>query len=485
VEPSPRRAPILCALALVALIGLHASASTPDGCASTVPQRLPPPVPPPSHAGIHKIQHVVVVMQENRSFDHYFGTFPGADGIPIRNGHPVVSIPNPATWRCMQPYHDTNLVNVGGLHSETTARADVHGGRMDEFIQQAELFKNEGCTYYPHRPCKVDPLHPDVIGYHTANEIPNYWMYAKRFVLQDHMFEPNFGSSLSAHLYLVSAWSAYCAVPTDPFTCVPRLDPGTALDTDDRGPGPDQDFGWTDLTYLLHRHHVTWRYYISPGTPPDCPDGVTNCPPDDTKQHGTSPLFNPLPDFVTVHQNHQLGNIESSANFFREAGRGSLPDVSWVIPSQSNSEHPAGSIDRGQAWVTRVVNAVMRSPDWSSSAIFVTWDDWGGFYDHVVPPVVDGAGYGIRVPGLVISPYARTGFVDHQVLSFDAYLRFVEDVFLGGERIDPRTDGRPDPRPTVRENVPILGDLVRDFDFTQPPRRPVLLPQYPRGRPGG
>ena len=482
MNPSPRRVAPFCVFALVALTGLYAAASTPSGCAATVPERLPSPQPAPSHAGIHQIRHVIVVMQENRSFDHYFGTYPGADGIPMRDGHPVVSIPNPATWRCMQPFHDTKMVDVGGLHCETTARADVHGGRMDGFIQQAELFKNEGCTYYPTHPCKVDPMRPDVVGYHTAAEVPNYWTYARRFVLQDHMFEPNLGSSLSGHLYLVSAWSAYCPVPTRPMTCVPRLDPGTALDTDDR-PGPDEDFGWTDLTYLLHRHHVSWRYYVSPGTPPDCPDGVTNCPPDDTRQHGTSPLFNPLPDFVTVRQNRQLGNIESSTNFFLQARRGSLPDVSWVIPSQADSEHPAASIAVGQAWVTRVVNAVMRSPDWSSSAIFLTWDDWGGFYDHVVPPVVDGAGYGIRVPGIVISPYARAGFIDHQVLSFDAYLRFIEDVFLGGERIDPRTDGRPDPRPTVRENVRILGDLVRDFDFSQPPRPPVLLRPYPRGRP--
>jgi phospholipase C len=484
VRPTLLRVLALCAAALIVLTVVSVGTSTPSGCVSTVPDRLPPPAPAPSHAGIHKIKHVIVVMQENRSFDSYFGTFPGADGIPMRNGHPIVSVPNPATWTCMQPFHDTNMVNVGGLHSETTALADINGGRMDGFIQQAELFRNEGCTYYPHAPCKVDPMRPDVIGYHTSNEIPNYWTYAKRYVLQDHMFEPNFGSSLSAHLYMVSAWSAYCSVPRDPMTCVPRLDPGTALDTDNR-PGPDEDFGWTDLTYLLHRAGVTWRYYVSPGTPPDCPDGVTNCPPDDTKQHGTSPLFNPLPDFVTVRDNRQLQNIESSANFFKEAEGGSLPDVSWVIPSQGNSEHPAASIARGQAWVTRVIDAVMRSPEWSSSAIFLTWDDWGGFYDHVPPPKVDPAGYGIRVPGLVISPYARTGFVDHQVLSFDAYLRFIEDVFLGGQRIDPRTDGRPDPRPTVRENVRILGDLVRDFDFSQPPRPPVLLRPYPQGRPGG
>jgi hypothetical protein len=101
--------------------------------------------------------------------------------------------------------------------------------------------------------------------------------------------------------------------------------------------------------------------------------------------------------------------------------------------------------------------------------VFLTWDDWGGFYDHVVPPVVDGQGYGIRVPGLVISPFAKHGFIDHQTLSFDAYLKLIEDVFVGGQRLDPKTDGRPDTRPTVRENVKILGDLRNSFDFSTAP----------------
>ena len=122
----------------------------------------------------------------------------------------------------------------------------------------------------------------------------------------------------------------------------------------------------------------------------------------------------------------------------------------------------------------------MKGPDWPSTAIFLAWDDWGGFYDHVVPPTVDENGYGLRVPGLVISPYARQGFVDHQTLSFDAYAKFIEDDFLDGERLDPKTDGRPDRRPDVRESLPILGDLRADFDFSQPPRPPFLLPTDPK-----
>src|SRR5947209_5326629 len=121
----------------------------------------------------------------------------------------------------------------------------------------------------------------------------------------------------------------------------------------------------------------------------------------------------------------------------------------------------------------------MSGADWPSSAIFLTWDDWGGFYDHVAPPRVDQNGYGLRVPGMVISPYARDGFIDHQVLSQDAYLKFLEDDFLAGERIDPRTDGRPDPRPDVRESSAALGNLAHDFDFNQPPAPPFILPTHP------
>src|SRR5262245_36649606 len=170
------------------------------------------------------------------------------------------------------------------------------------------------------------------------------------------------------------------------------------------------------------------------------------------------------------------GEYAINRPYLPAARDGTLPAVSWVIPNGEVSEHPPGLVSVGQRYVTTLVNAVMEGPAWDSTAIFLTWDDWGGFYDHVVPPVVDQNGYGLRVPGLVISPYARRHYVDHQVLSFDAYLKFIEDVFLGGQRLDPATDGRPDPRPDVREDVPQLGNLLADFHFTQMPRRPLVLP---------
>jgi phospholipase C len=198
------------------------------------------------------------------------------------------------------------------------------------------------------------------------------------------------------------------------------------------------------------------------------------------KQNSATPgIWNPLPWFNTVQADHQLGNIQDVSNFYAAAKNGTLPAVSWVVPSGAVSEHPPAPVSYGQSYVTSVINAVMRSPDWDSTAIFLTWDDWGGFYDHVVPPSVDENGYGLRVPGIVISPYAKRGYIDHQTLSFDAYDKFIEDDFLNGQRLNPATDGRPDPRPDVREDEKILGNLTSDFDFSQPPRPPLILPVHP------
>ncbi len=432
-----------------------------------------PSTPTQSNDGIHKIKHIIVIMQENRSFDTYFGTYPGADGIPMQNGVPTVCVNDPQTKQCVKPYHDSQDLNHGGPHGEPNATADINGGKMDGFINQAQRGK-KSCTD-PNDPACSGNGQTDVMGYHDAREIPNYWSYAQNFVLQDHMFEPNASWSLPAHLFMVSAWSAKCSQQGDPQSCVSNI----------KGPYTTQqinrqkvDYAWTDLTYLLHKANVSWGYYVFAGTEPDCEDDAASCTPG--KQSAKTPgIWNPLPGFDTVKQDGQLGNIQSVDNFYQAAKNGTLPAVSWVTPNGKVSEHPPALVSAGQSYVTGLVNAVMQGPDWNSTAIFLAWDDWGGFYDHVTPPTVDQNGYGLRVPGIVISPYAKKGYIDHQTLSFDAYLKFIEDDFLSGQRLDPQTDGRPDPRPTVRENVSILGNLVSDFDFSQQPRAPMVLSTNP------
>jgi phospholipase C len=439
-------------------------------------------------AGVHKIKHVVVIMQENRSFDTYFGTFPGADGIPTAGGKATVCVNDPATHKCVAPYIDHADVNGGGPHSAPDATADVHGGKMDGFIAQAQAGR-KGCANPTDPACTNSPT-PDVMGYHTASDIPNYWSYAKDFVLQDHMFEPNASWSLPAHLFLVSEWSAFCSQHGNPSSCVNSLQtrpaehptqtpvyggrPGTP-----NGPRNQPDYAWTDLTYLLFHHSVSWGYYVVSGTEPDCEDPAAETCGPVNQNSGTPGIWNPLPWFDTVKADGQLGNIQDVSNFYDQAKAGTLPAVSWVTPSDAVSEHPPALVSSGQSYVTSLINAVMQSPDWGSTAIFLAWDDWGGFYDHVVPPTVDQNGYGLRVPGLVISPYAKVGYIDDQVLSFDAYDKFIEDDFLNGQRLDPATDGRPDPRLDVRENEKILGNLLSDFDFSQSPRPPVILPVHP------
>lgn len=435
-------------------------------------------------AGIMNIDHLIFVVQENRSFDHYFGTFPGADGLPRRNGQVTLCIPDPAAGHCRRPYHDTNVYDQGGPHNQRASRITVHGGSMDGSIRALETISTS-CQVHPRDACwratRGPRGEPDVVGYHNSREIPNYWAYARTYGLQDHMFAPSDSWTLPSHLYLVSGWSATCPRPMDPMSCrsdltLPGHNVARNRHTWTPADGTLRPYAWADITWLLSNADVSWGYYVGRGTcvlPPCLPRQRPN----------TNPIQNPLPGFRTVKATNSFGNIKQHARFFEAAAGGNLPSVSWIMPSYGNSEHPPDSIWNGQAWVTKVVNAVMRGPEeqWLHSAIFITWDDWGGFYDHVPPIHIDPNGYGIRVPGIVISPWVRPGLIDHQTLSFDAYLKLIEDRFLGGQRLDPRTDGWPDSRPTVREDAARLGDLAREFDFSQVPIPPLILDLWPNG----
>ncbi|HKH88233.1 MAG TPA: alkaline phosphatase family protein [Acidimicrobiales bacterium] len=495
-----KRRSIIGSLTLVAAI-TAACSSTPSATTTTTTSTLihTPNCPPGDVAGgptgcylippgIQKVKHVIMIMQENRSFDNYFGTYPGALGIPMRNGVPTVCVPNPATHVCDKPFHDVYDVNGGGPHSEPFALADVDGGKMDGFIGSV-LKVAKTCTSPQDPSCVFVKFGgksgvPDVMGYHTAAEIPNYWTYAKDFVLADHMFEPVKSWSLPDHLYQVSAWSAHCA-NTNPMSCQNSIMPYTnrqfdsAVGSEVATGTTSIDLAWTDETWLLYHHNVSWGYYVQNGTQPDCAnDAALTCPP--VPQNWRTPgIWNPLPLFTDVQNDHQEKNVQPLGNFLTQAKSGTLPAVSWIAPSQLDSEHPPGSIHNGQAYVTALINAIMKSPDWSSSAIFLAWDDWGGFYDNVVPPTIDANGYGMRVPAMIISPYAKKGWMDTQTLSSDAFLKFIEDDFLNGARLNPKTDGRPDPRPDVREDASQLGNLANAFDFSQAPRPPMLLPTNP------
>jgi uncharacterized protein (TIGR03437 family) len=374
-------------------------------------QPTPPPAAPP---GLEKIQHFVFIMQENRSFDHYFGTYPGAEGIP-----PGVCVPNPGGGPCVAPSHDAQPVNQGGAHNWADALNCIDGGLMDGFIA--------GSAQKP----------GDVMGWHDSREISNYWNYARLYVLEDRLFESITSYSLPAHLYMLAAQS------------------GGYIGT---GQPQPQSYSFSEITQLLGSGKIDWRYYVNRGPTAGAADGgVANVDADET----TYSFWNPLPAFPAVKNDPtQFGRLTDATQFYTDAQTGKLPQVSWIIPNSGLSEHPPASIATGMNYVTGLVNAVMNSPEWNSTAIFIAWDDWGGFYDHVDPPKVDQYGLGIRVPGLVISPYARQGYVDHKTYSFESWLKLIEERF----GVMPMTG---------RDNT--ANDMTDAFDFTQQLRPPVLM----------
>jgi len=439
-------------------------------------------------AGSIPIRHVIVIMQENRSFDHYFGTFPGAEGIPA---NACIPLDPTQPGQCIKPYHDALDVNAGGPHGAANAQADLNDGitraLMDGFVHQQSTAKVDCAPDAPDCATTKDGVvRHDVVGYHTEAEISNYWAYARHFVLQDHLYEGMRSWSWPSHLELTSEWSAVCTDPTKASTRVSSPSAGK--------PHTGLELPWANLFQLFDSHGVSWKYYLQGGAEPDCDDDGMTCP--NQPQVSMVPsIWNPAPFFTSVKRKgsaYLSAHNPDTTQFFADLRNGTLPQVSWVVPSGENSEHPPSGVTRGMEYVTRMVNAVMRSSYWKNTVIFISWDDWGGFYDHVAPPIADRngtdtpiQGYGIRVPGIMISAYAKAGTIDHSVLSFDAYATFIEDLFMNKARLDPRALGTPDHRPDIRDalthvrlidgtEAPI-GSLMDEFDFTQPPLPPLLL----------
>lgn len=444
-----------------ALITIALSAASAISSANTPHARIP--------AGLDKIEHLIFIVQENRSFDHYFGTYPGADGIPRKAGggfarstcnwHPVLN-------KCLKPYHTSTDVQIGGPHAHPSSVIDVARGKMNGFIKGA-------ATGHDTKYCTLDPMktscrkfegpqrQPDVMSYRTRKDIPNYWALADYGALQDRLFASVDSFSLPAHMFIFSGWSASCS--GGPLTC-----------KSDYSPSPS-NFNWTPIAFLLDKYGASWAWYVGEDTNicasyPKCPQSPTD--------KVTPTNWNPPPGFTYVKESDELDHILPVSGFREALTNGTLPAVSWVIPAERVSEHPGkGSMRPGYKYVSDLIQRIGSSSSWNSSAVFVYWDDWGGFYDHVKPLRVDGLGYGIRVPGLMVSPYAKEGYIDHQTLSFDAFLKLIEDRFTEGERLDPANPGFPsDARPSVRENVAGLGDLTQEFDFTQSPRPAPILP---------
>jgi phospholipase C len=394
--------------------------------------------------GLEKIDHFIFIMQENQSFDHYFGTYPGADGPP-----PGTALLD-ATDGTMVPYHHlTSDIDFDAPHDWFNAQADINGGKMDGFLSQAYTRYALTVPTYSTQP-GYNPK--EIMGYYDGSDIPNYWNYARLYVLNDHMFESVSAYSLSSHLYMLAAQAGgYVGTPQ---------------------PYPTE-FDFPEITELLANDDVSWNYYVTSGKTLDSQGRAIGSAADQANDPDQFTLWNPLPAFPKV-QNDSTQRIRmvDTAQFYADAAAGTLPSVSWICPFFLNplSDHPAfkGGTRTCMAYVTGLINAVQQSPNWGSSAIFVSWDDWGGYYDHVPPPKVDIYGYGMRVPSFVVSPYAKQGYVDKKVYSFDSWLKTIE-----------RRWGIPSMTKRDRDAL----DMMECFDFTQQPRAPVVLDPTTQGTP--
>jgi Phosphoesterase family len=356
---------------------------------------------------------------------------------------------------------------------------------LDNFFNAAYQ-ENYGCT---------DSLFQEIAGQYDGSQstsvLWNYWTIAKNFMLQDRMFMSVPSYSKISHLFMVSGWSSTCTAQ-----------PCSASQENYQEVGDTtQVYGWKDIANALSTTGHTWKYYKGEDWDPSlcgsCSGGNTTClcykQPSScfntTTPTGMVWFWNPLANFsdFTSQQKQQITTLQT---FLTDVTTEStFPQVSWIVPSIASSEHagsftntdpvsgkgynaPNVDLKRGQAYVTMLLQQIMKNTAlWNSSVVFLAWDDWGGFYDHVRPPT-DSSGnlmYGLRVPGMTISPWLGINKLDHQTLSFDAYLAFIENLLLP---IGPGMPGQPlngDGRPDVREWEPALGNLVDEFDFNQNP----------------
>jgi phospholipase C len=378
--------------------------------------------------GIDKIEHIIWIIQENRTFDNYFGTFPGADGFYPGICSPVL----PGSSKCIKPFHIKVPMPACDLsHGWDAAHAAYDHGAMDGFVWA------EGSPY--------------TMGYLDQYDIPNYWAYARHYTLGDRFFSSLNGPSMPNHVYTVAATSG--GLIQNVCSQDHELDRLKEVMDDPDG------FSFAAIINRLAGAGVTWKYYVE--TTGEKPFAADPCHVKDPAPTQLG-LWNPLPGFKSIRDNPKMmSRLVNQTEYFRDLKQGTLPQVSWLIPDFQDSEHPPESVAQGMWYVTRLINALMESKYWANSVVFLTWDDYGGFYDHVPPPELDAFGFGPRVPLLVISPYAKPGYVSSQTGGFSSVLRFIEERFnlQGLAKRDSRTS-----------------DMSDSFDFNQKPNPPLIIP---------
>ncbi len=473
VPPPSRRSPLVAALVCALWLGAACGIGGP-GRASSTPAHIrtgPPGYAPPSRTGTptpseaspfdpypspdlaspaqvalarREITHVVFLIKENRTFDTYFGQYPGADGttngktcdgqtVPLVRAHDVTSGPD----------HSFQ----GGIHA-------IDGGRMDCFDTLYGGLNLQSYVQY------------------SQEQIPNYWAYARHFVLADRFFTSEYGPTGIEHVATVAAQSGrfidheranppgqfgtngipreFCHDPTERAYSLNELTPGQTRRVgvlENQGqPGPlFHTFGGLrracmDIKILpdeLQKAGISWRYYLGQDDYVKTPDWI---------RHWT---FGPMEK-----------NVATDDAFLSDVAAGKLPAVSWLIPDIAVSDHPPDSVCAGENWTVQVLNALQHSPEWKHTAVVLTWDDFGGFYDHVPPPHVDAYGMGPRAPMLLISPWAKSGYVAHDTLEFASVLKMIETIWE---------------LPSLTERDANASDMLDLFDFSGEPNPRLIL----------
>ncbi len=448
----------LCAM-MVAALGVTSCASSSTGIAGApeLPARV---ISDSGSGGSNYIQHVVIVVQENRTFNNLFATFPGADGATtgcMKPAKPLVGR-RPASSGGCPPGDQSIALKKAPLpepcdfgHGWEAYNKDRDGRKMDGFNLQGGG-EEPGCQgkagTKPYQ--YVDPT-----------QVQPYWTMASQYVLGDHMFQTQGSGSFTAHQDLIAGGTMIdtsktqslidfpsehpwgCDSPAGTVTTLLVAEPNNTLKYEyNKGPFPCLQY--TTLRDLLDAKSVSWKYYSPP------------------EPNGEGAYWNAFNAIDAVRNGPEWhSNIVDSTKFVSNVSGGKLANVTWVVPDLINSDHPGNKSDTGPSWVATLVNAVGESPFWSSTAIVIVWDDWGGFYDNVPPPLKDKwGGLGLRVPMIVVSPYARLGtssqgYISHTQYEFGSILKFIEDIWSLGRL------GTTDTRAT---------SIIDCFDFTQKAR---------------
>ena len=385
-----------------ALVGLAAAALLAQAAG---PARAAAPAEPAPRT---PIRHFIMLMQENHSFDNYFGTYPGADGIPagvcmpVRPGRPAMG--------CVKPHR----LGAGPLpdhsHDHKTALRQLDGGKLDGFVWALRVRRQDGAV---------------AMGHYDRRDLPFHWAVADQYVLFDRFFTSSLQGGAFNHMF----WVAGRPQPSDVPTIFDRL----------------------------QAKGISWKFYVAghdprlnARTPPGRRDARWVRVTDDV------PILK-MPRFADDPR--LASHIVDLNQYYKDLQDGTLPAVSFMV-DYGASEHPAGNLQLGQRLVRSLVNGLMASPAWKDSAFLYSYDDWGGWYDHVAPPKVDAAGYGFRVPALLVSPYARKGHVDHSQLDQTAGIKFIEENY--------------GLKPLAARDA-AANTFTGAFDFSSPPRGPSLI----------